>query len=531
MSSEFLKDRKSLFILTALLLVIGYVQFQNMFRFPYYQDVEGTNVSNALALVETGALSPYTYAYDQPPAGTFIIGGWMVAANSVIDSLSAIDMGRVLMLVLHVLTTGLVYATAKKLTKSDVGAVIAALVFSLSPLVTSLQRQVLLDNIMIFSLMFAFYLIVGERRLLSHYMISAFAFSLAVLTKTDAFWFLPAFMFIIITQANPHHRRFAGWLWITITLLLIALYPMYAQMKQELFPQGWLFGGDFPHVSLLERLMDRGVSNGNFLGIGSGLSYSFDNWTNLANETADPVLIGIGMVAALFVFLISIDNKRVRPLLIMLIGFAMYLLLSGQVYNTHIIPALPLLALAIAVVVSAIFRLLNGSNNTNAVRWGFSALVAVGLLYPVWVFYGSRLYVYEDDQVTGQLKAIEWIQRNIPEDAVIVTDNYAFVDLRESHPNTQHYWRIDTDPAIKYNLLEDNLCNIDYMLTTPQVNNDINTYGMDLLKRTFDQSEALVTYENNGWPVQIRQVSKANCVEEQEQSTKGTTPSTNDSKS
>lgn len=511
MSSEFLKDRKSLFILTALLLVIGYIQFQNMFGFPYYQDIEGTNISNALALVETGELSPYTYAYDEPPAGTFIIGGWLAVGNSVVDSLSAIDMGRVLMLVFHVLTTAVVYATAKKLTHSDVGAIIGALAFSLSPLVTSLQRQVLLDNIMIFMLMFAFYLIVGERRMLSHYLLSAIAFAGAVLTKGDALWFFPAFLLIIVTQANPHHRRYAAWLWVTFAVLLMALYPLYAQMKQELFPQGWLFGGDFPHVSLIERFIDRGVTNGNFLGIGSGLSYSFANWTNLENEAADPMLIAAGVIAALFVLVMSLDNKRIRPLLVMLIGFGFYLMFSGQVFNTHIIPALPLLALAVAVVMGAIFRLISGGQGGGFVRWALGLMIVAALLYPLWVFYGSRLDIYEDNQVNGQMQAIEWIKRNIPEDSVIVTDNYAFIDLRQTHPNTHHYWRIDTDPAIKFNLLEDNLCNIDYMLTTPQVNNDINTYGMDLLKRTYDQSEALVTYENNGWPVQIRQVSKAQC--------------------
>jgi len=133
-------------------------------------------------------------------------------------------------------------------------------------------------------------------------------------------------------------------------------------------------------------------------------------------------------------------------------------------------------------------------------------------LYPFWSFYSHRLDVYTENQVDGQIQAAEWAANNLPQDAVVVTDDYAFVWLRETHPNTQSYWRVDTDPAVKFTLLGDDVCNIDYVVATPQVFADIQTFDMELMRRTIEQSEVLMTYPNNGWPVEIRQVRKADCI-------------------
>ena len=117
------------------------------------------------------------------------------------------------------------------------------------------------------------------------------------------------------------------------------------------------------------------------------------------------------------------------------------------------------------------------------------------------------------DQVSGQLKAIDWLQKNTPEDVVIVTDNFAFVDLRETHPNTQDYFKVETDPQIRYLTLKDDICAVDYVVTTPQVLADVTTFDMTFMKPVLENSEVLITYPNSGWPVEIRQVRKTNCAE------------------
>jgi len=134
------------------------------------------------------------------------------------------------------------------------------------------------------------------------------------------------------------------------------------------------------------------------------------------------------------------------------------------------------------------------------------------VLYPFWSFDATRIDVYTTDQVAGQVAAVEWMQDYLPEDATIVTDNYAFVALRETHPNVHSYWRVDTDPAVKYTILNDDQCNINYVVTTTQILNDTSQFKLDLMNRAISESDVIATYENNGWPIEIRQVWNQYCV-------------------
>ena len=269
-------------------------------------------------------------------------------------------------------------------------------------------------------------------------------------------------------------------------------------------------GGDFPHVSLLERLGDRGPDTGRFLNYGSGLSDAFEQWVDLSNPVADPVIIYIGLINCIFVALLALDTRAIRPVLAMLVAEFAHLLFGGPVYVFEVVLLLPFLALGIGAVTGKVEKALGSMS--SGFKYVLVPAAVVVMLYPFWSFYSNRLDIYTENQVDGQLQAAEWVASNLPEDSLVVTDDYAFVALRETHPNTQSYWRVDTDPAVKFTLLGDDVCNIDYIVATPQVFSDIRTFDMELMRRTIEQSEVLMTYPNNGWPVEIRQVRKADCV-------------------
>jgi hypothetical protein len=259
--------------------------------------------------------------------------------------------------------------------------------------------------------------------------------------------------------------------------------------------------------------MDRGAPNGRFLNMANGLESSFDLWTNLKNITADPVIFLGGLASFAFAFIFAIDNKLLRTIVAMTVCGFLYLLIGGTVFDSHAVLLLPLFAIMIGAVTGAFSKLIGRILPPGILRLGLKVAVAVALLYPFWIYYSNRLDVYTMDQVTGQQQAINWLQKNTPEDAVIVTDNFAFVDLRETHPNTQDYFKVETDPQIRYLTLNNNVCAIDYVVTTPQVLSDITTFNMDFMKPVVDNSEVLITYPNNGWPVEIRQVKQLNCAQ------------------
>lgn len=513
MQSAPIFSRKSLFILVTLLVIVVIVQAQNLFRFPFYQDAEGTNISNAWALMNTGELSVYTYAYDEPPVGAFILTLWTMLTGGTDAFGFSVNSGRVLMLILHLATTAFLYGIARKTSKSDLAALVTALVFCFSPLVVGLQRRVLLDNMMLVWFLAALYLILGDNRTLGHYLASAVAFALAVLTKGAVLGFLPILLYIILSRADKHHRRFAAWQWATIAGLLIMLYPLYAQMRLELFPQGTLLGGDFPHVSLLERIADRGPADGSFLNLVSGLSGSFQQWVDTANITADPILVYGGLISGLFVFILALDNKNARAVLAMNFGYLLYILFAGQVFSSDVLVFLPFLALNVGTVFGALAHTIIGSQG-SFVKYSFVGVVSLVLLYPFGMFYGNRIDLYTKDQVSGQIEAVSWVREHVSEDAIVVTDNYAFVELRETMPNAHHYWKVDTDPDVTFSVLDGDWCSIDFIITTPQVIADIDTFSLTLMREAFNNSELLVSYANNGWPVEIRQVRKLYCANE-----------------
>jgi 4-amino-4-deoxy-L-arabinose transferase-like glycosyltransferase len=521
MLSKLTHDKTSRFTLVAILIILGVTHAQNMLQFPYYHNDEGTNIANAMAVAQGHDLSPYTYAYEEPPLGSFLLAIWMRITQGVTDAGFSLYAGRILMLGLHLITAALIFGIAKKSTRSTLAAAVATLMFSFSPLAIAIQRTVILDNIMIVWLLLAFYLVLGDERKLGHYFASAGFFGLAVLTKGSSLCFLPAFIYIISRQADRHHRRFATVLWAAMAGFLIAFYPLYAQMREELFPEGTLLGGSFPHVSLIERLLDRGPDTGRFLNIGSGLSQSYDSWVNIANITADPILIYAGLISFIFIFLLAIDNVRLRPIVAMTISGLLFLIFGGQVYTTDILSLLPFLAITTGALVSSIATFASAKATASVFRYGIAGVIMVVLLYPFWIYYSNRLDVYTLNQVDGQVAAVDWLARNVPTDAVIVTDNYAFTDLRKTHPNAQNYWKVDTDPDIKFTLLEDDMCNIDYILWTQQVSVDIERGKLDLMRRAYENSELLMSYPNNGWPVEIRQVNKLGCTTELVRNTNG----------
>jgi len=443
MPSIFKHVRKALFLLTALLLIVGIVQAQNMFRFPYYHDEEGTHMANGWAIASEGKLSPYTYSYENPPGGTLLVGGWLLLTGGTNAFGFPLNSGRILMLILHIVTTAQIFMISKKITRSTIAASIAALVFAFSPLAASMQRVVYMENIMI--------------------------------------------------------------VW-----LLASFYPLYAQMKQALFHERTALGGNFPHVSLIERLSERGPETGRILDYGSGLSSAIQQWIDLKSPASDPVIIYIGAINCLFVLLLSIDQREIRPLLAMLLAEVVHLLLGGPVYVYDVILLLSFLALGVSAVAGQVQRWLWGMNNDF--KYTLVPITMAVMLYPFWSFYGSRLDIYTQNQVDGQVKAAEWVAKNLPQDAVVVTDDYAFLWLRETHPNTQSYWRVDTDPAVKFAILGDDVCNVDYVIATPQIFSDITTFNMELMRRTIENSDVLMTYANDGWPIEIRQVKKTYCV-------------------
>ncbi len=512
---SFFKNHAELFWVVTLLLIAAFAFSHNMYHYPYYEDDEGTYMSQAWAVLTQGKLAPYTYWYDHAPAGWLLIAVWEVLTGGFFTFGFSVNSGRVLMMVLHVISAYFLYKIAKKISGSKLAASISVLVFALSPLGLSFERRVLLDNIMTFWLLISYYLILGNGKRLRRYILSAILFGIAVLSKESAVFFLPVMLFTVYKNAHSSHRIFAIWKWVSVAFCVISLYFLYALINGEFFPTGTLLGGIAQHVSILDAFhyqMSR--KGGFFLSPKSAFMLNFWEWIRggFFIPVPDPVIIIGGIIATALMSIWSLKDRRLLFVSLPCLAYWLFLVRGGEIIGFYIIPLMPFLALCIGMSVYKLSEFLS--------RWVFRSvtkpLFVLILLSPFIWYYATHPAVYQLDQTTPQLKALDWIAKNIPKKANLLIDNYAYIEFHDHTPANKYnlptlanyYWKADKDPDVNAKVLNGNWRNVDYILATPQVQYDANFAGLPLVKDAFDNSAAIQTFQGHKWNVEIRKVIK-----------------------
>lgn len=431
-------------LLIGVLCVAFLSHFWNMHNFPYFENDEGTYMSQAWSLVKEGKLAPYTYWYDHAPAGWIFIALWSVVTHGFSTFGLAVDSGRVFMLVLHVIATFFLFDVARKVTKQPWAGVVAALIFSLSPLAIYFQRRVLLDNIMIFWVLFSFWLLITEKLTLTRMYLSAVTFGIAVLTKENAIFFCPAFLYAVYTFSHQKHRSFAVVLWTVISLSCVSLYFLYAVLNHEFWPVP--ASAVQERVSLVTSLLDQ-LSRGKklpFFNPGSDFYFSFVQWMQ-----KDMMLILVGITTGLTTLLLSIKFKYFRfPALLSLFFFLFYIR-GGLVIDFYIIPIIPIFALNVGMLVDyAAYKLSGGSYRAYS---GVMILVCISIVF-WYATHGMSQYTVNETKV--QREAFTWMNQNVPKDAVIAVDGYGLVDYWQAgYKKAIWFWKLWSDPAVGRKLM------------------------------------------------------------------------------
>jgi hypothetical protein len=319
---------------------------------------------------------------------------------------------------------------------------------------------------------------------------------------------MPAMLGVMWMNTTRHNRWFAIVLWLGICSLIGISYPLYALLNTELFPYGSALGGSSPHVSLLGTLQYQfGRPGGFFLNPDSSFMITFRGLTAGRDWPADPFLIMGGIICMVVVALLSLRVKSLRPIALMTASYALLYIRGGIVIDFYVIPILPFFALCIAFAVyylakllMALMQVLPISRLRPALGYGVAALA----LLPFVPVYSSNI-VYTNDQTTAQEAAVEYVRANLPRDAFILIDNYAFLDFHDDFENAHYYWKVDGDPAIN-SIIEGKWCNVDYVLSTPQVVFDAYQQGLQIVRQSLDNSEIMASFFGDGRHYEVRRV-------------------------
>ncbi len=475
-----------LFFLT--LVLSGFLHSWNMLHYPYYESDEGTYVSRAWSMIETGELAPYTYWYDHPPAGWIFIALWDKAlGDNFFRFGTSIDTGRALMLFIHIITTGLVFYIVQRVTKNSLVAFFAGFLFSISPLMIYFQRRVLLDNIMIMWIMASVALLLMKRIKLYHYIISGTLFALAVLTKETAVMFgVPILSFVIFSKSKVS-KSFRSILWLVSSISVASFYIMYAFLRGEFFPAH--IGNE--HVSFIQTIIfqiSRKGANLPFWNNGSDFMMVVSDWMS-----KDGTMVWIAIITILLAIFNAIWHKNIRLFLFLFLFYLLFLIRGGIVLNFYVIPLFPIFSIILAILLYNFLGIIFKTELKKTV----GVLVLFSLVAVYYGFYAPTKHFFIDE-TSQQKNAILWIKNNLPEEASIAIDSYALVDIRDPHnindktfPNADWYYKINRDPVIRDKKYQSNWQNINYIALTHEMLKQIKTDNYPIVK------EAYV----NSWPI------------------------------
>ncbi len=527
-------------VIICILTITALAHGINMFNFPYYEDDEGTYISQGWAVVSEGKLAPYTYWYDHAPAGWIQIAGWIVLTGGVHTFGATVETGRVLMLLFQIGSTFLVYQIVRKIANSSLIASVSALCFALSAYGIYYHRRVLLDNITSFWMLFSILLLLSRRLSFKAIWLSAIAMGISVLSKEINIVVIPAIAVLTYSQVDKNRRWFAVLSWLALTVSVISIYPLMATLKNELFPTGTLLGGSQPHVSLLGSLLyqaSRG-KDGGLLDLHSGFWMNAKIWMK-----DEPLLVICGTWSAILSVLLIKWKRETGILGLAVLSLWAFLGRGGEVIDFYLVPLLPLLAICLGLMLKVLWEsidhvkiLLYQGKSFWILRYGFVAslgiipFLTIGLYFLILKdgynstnalngFTRSPKILWQGTQAVAQRQAIAWVEKNIPPNSKVIIDMYMWDDLHAplnhlpAFRYANYYWKVDFDPAIQNGVFQDNWRTIDYIISTPQLMYDsTHMTGMTLVQDALKHTSQIAKFNTEDWEVNILKVNKGGQV-------------------
>jgi hypothetical protein len=104
-----------------------------------------------------------------------------------------------------------------------------------------------------------------------------------------------------------------------------------------------------------------------------------------------------------------------------------------------------------------------------------AALVAFAVLaVPAWA--GNLHHQSTVDGSASSRAATRWVIDHVPKDAVVVTDDYIWMDLTlHDFRKPVWLWKLDTDPEVMRKLLPDGYLSVDYVVLADQATGTLDS--------------------------------------------------------
>jgi hypothetical protein len=376
------------------------------------------------------------------------------------------------MVLVHVGTVFFLFEAVRRYSGSVGAAFLAAFIINASPLAVYYQRQVLLDNLMVFCVLLGLYLLARRDGRVVTTMGAGLTFGLAMVTKENAVFLLPGFAYLmhhgIVAQTG---QRFSKTFWWFAAAAPVALYGLFAQIKNEVLPAGLDFNLARPptdHVSLIYTIwwqLNRTPTTSHGSAFAELLRGS---WV-----AKDGLLLAAGTFATIATLTLGLrDRKRRWPMLgaaLLAVGYAFYLTRS-VLLDFYVVPLVPLLALNIGLFYAHLTR----HAKPLAVGVLTLGIIAVPLVKPdgYALAYDDRHRLqlhdlYRLPLTDLQAQQVAWIRANVaPESRMIIDDDIwvALHDGTPAYPNAHSHWKATADPDVRDKVFRSDWHRINYVV-------------------------------------------------------------------
>ncbi|GIE89648.1 ArnT family glycosyltransferase [Actinoplanes regularis] len=481
--------------LTALVVTVLAI---NITGFPGASDDEGTYLAQAWAVANGKGLAHYTYWYDHPPLA------WIqLAALSWIPGLFGVDgpavaVGRIAMLPVVGASLMLIYTICRRMGMAVWSSAAALLIFGLSPLAVTMDREIYLDSFAVAWMLGALALVLSPRRHLWHVTAAGVATAVAVLSKETMLVTAPAVAVALWQNAaRSSTRPWAIGGYISGVVLTGVFYPLYALLRGELFPGPG-------HVSLIGawqfQLANRSGS-GSIFTTGSGANDLLHSWLFY-----DPIILVAGLVATVLI----LPVRRLRP---PAVAGAILTLVAlrpgGYLPAMYVVQILPFFAIAIAAALDQA-----GVLSSIRTRWlrpvvlTLLALLAATLVVPRW-WTGNQRALTADDNA-GYAAAADYLRTAVSDrqNTTVVVDDVLWLDcVNAGYQQEKVIWfyKLDLDPAVKATLPH-GWHDVDYIVSTPALRQD--PAALPTVNTLLTNSAVVAAFGPQEGRIEVRRINK-----------------------
>ena len=490
------KSRADLYLASSLTAAVLFLLSFNITGFPAATDDEGTYLAQAWAVQHGKGLAHYTYWYDHPPFGWIQLAGLSWLPEWIKPDMLSVASGRIAMLPVVAISLLLTYLICRRLGFARWAASLALLVFGLSPLAVTMDRQIYLDSFAVMWMLAAIALALSPRKHLWHFAAAGAATAAAVLSKETMLVAAPAVLVAMWqTTAKSTTRTWAFGAYTSGLVLAGIFYPLYALLNGELFPGPG-------HVSLIgawEFQLGSRSGSGSVFSPGSGSSSLLHSWLYY-----DSIILIAGLAAtaaALFV-------RRLRPPAVAAALLALVAMRpGGYLPAMYVVQVLPFFAIAIAGVIEVGVRLLKPARSWP--RWGIlgvAVLLALAVVVPRWYVGDRRALVTNDNG--PYLAAAQYLRADVPDraNATIVVDDVLWLDCVDAgfaQSRVIWFYKVDLDPGVK---LPGGWGDVDYIVSTPALRQ--NPGSLPIVSSLLASSTAIAVFGRDDARIEIRQIDK-----------------------